>query len=377
MLTCNSRKRRQIRSFIDDEVLVMSTMAKLKNHFSDEYGINGEDLPTAEVSNSMTKAVKGFKQYCEEIYNRIVDDDRRTLEEIIAAVRKLDLIGVKTSDPILMGGLTSDLKEKINKESVAKVQLGRVKRAVRVNDNITEATLSAWEETRTKLDELGPEIDALELDRTSFEDLKTRIANHDQSEPKINQEIQNRKSIAKIIQILNGSVVEYEKEMQSVMLRASEDALNSIYVYEQWEITQEEGTILPIKDGVRLNLSKVSEQGGPSSGQARTIALCIMVERYLKTNCNVPLILDDAYKDISEEDDIGANLQTEAERATLHRAVNNNRQVIWANVKNPLSSPAVIARITTKELANGEAARMSAPWNNEPVVGILTTGGGI
>ena len=374
--TASSRKRRQITQFIDEDTLIKSTMAKLKKHFDDEYGLDSDDLPTAEVTDSMIKVVKGFKHYCEDIYDRIADDDKTTLDEIIAAVRKLDLSLVKTSDPNLMGELTSTLKSKIKREAHTDSNLKRVKRSVQTNDNITEATLIHWQEIRARIDELKPELDSLNSKITDFEALKQQLSNHDEAQPKIDQARKSRRAIAKLIEILNGSVFEFEKDMQSQMLQSAEDLLNGIYVHEDWKITQNLGTILPSKNDVQLNLAKLSRAGGPSSGQARTIALCIMVERYLMTKCKVPLILDDAYKDISEEKgDLATQLRTQAETSTLHRAVKFGSQVIWVNVSNPLSSDAVLARITTKEIANNAKDKMSAPWNGEPVIGELTGGG--
>jgi len=369
-----NRKEQAIRNFITDDTLVNSTLAKLKLHFEDRYGVKPESLPSSDVSDNMVKSAKSFKRLHEEIYNRISATDKTELERIILAVENLDMTLVKNSDPDTMGEEVFNFKSKIRDEQKAAQHVKHVNRNSLSDKNITKATLDAWTEARTERNDLKPIINHLKSQQSSFAALKSKITTHDEAKPKIEAGKKIRKSISILQEILKDSVVDFEKKTQTEMLLSAEKTLNKIYHYEEWKITQIAETIHPIKNEVQLDFAKVG-LGGPSAGQARTIALCIMVERYLKTRCKIPLILDDAFKDISEESDIGSHLRTAAETHTLHRAVENGHQVIWANITNPISSDAVLARITTKEGAHSNKALMGPPWNGKPVVGISVGGG--
>lgn len=371
-----ARKKLAIRDFIRNDILVASTLAKLKLHLVEVYGIDTETLPVTDVSDNMLKSAKSFKRIHEDIYNRINEQDKAELERIIAAVKNLDLTSVKHSDPSTMGSEVFDFRTKVQGEQRAAAKVKQVARDNLEDENVTKATLDAWSDAREAREGLEPQIRRLDAQQSQFESIKNKISTHDEAEPTIKSAGKNRKLISIIRKIMEDSVVDFEKKSQSDMLLSAEQALNQIYHYETWKISQEAGTIHPIKNGVQLDLAKASEVGGPSSGQARTIALCIMVERYLKTECKIPLILDDAYKDISEETDIQMRLRTSAEEATLKRAVNNNSQVIWANITPPLSSDAVLARITSKEAAESDPTYMSPPWDGKPVIGIPVEGGG-
>lgn len=365
----NQRERQTLLSIqrnAQDRVYSLGARAAFADFLETSHGLPRGQYPTANASTSEVYAAKALIEDLDWAIQRLVDVGNEEVDLVVEEIQNIaknelffELNTIVNSDSESPRAAIQDTIKAIDEFGKAKALATHAKSKLSSSGVITDAEFSAWKGYIDQIDTLEKEDKELKkVCRTLKEFSDDLVANQT-----IDSEIKSLSRRVEACKLILGAVINlketFEVRQRAVMLDVANTTLSKIPVVEKFKLHLEDDMVLPKVRDVAFPLRKTDKADGPSAGQGRIIANSVMLARYTLTECQVPLILDDAFEKIDEF------TTPRFFQKIVDDVASADRQLIW--VQNHLPFTAIDEFVLIfgypKEIVSGIIKNDTPPWD--------------
>ena len=353
-----------------DKLLHDCACAAISDHIESCHGQTKADYPQVAAPASEKSAADDFKNNLPDIYAQLAAHGDADIKKLVSQIDDLagselsfDLTPLHLSDSVLSQTVTGGLLEKYDEYTKATVKHRTAVSNLSVESGtLTITEYSKWKTARARIDIIGLEIKKLTKQFNARKKFRTQITENETASAELLLEAKKIRVIDELRRAIQSVVSSYEHNSRKLMIETASKHLQLISTTSKFNLQLEGGKVMPYEGTEKRDLALTDQQGGPSSGQGRTIANMVMLSRYEMINCSNPLILDDAFEKMDKHS------QAALFDFVLSKVENMGNQIIWVQHELPFSRSDEFLLILGLPLDGVERHGWDiAPWNGKPL----------